>query len=207
MLEIKGVDYELASVLPGMQRVHLRLAGFRAGTVPALVLDGRRIQGTRSIARALGFPPADEELEGWADGELQNTPRRILRWGLIHHAHLRTWIGRQAHTPAPQVGAMLSVPVAWYYARAVDADEAHVRRHLQELPQTLDRVDRLLAEGTIGGDDALTLEILCSIRSLDGFTDLHDEVAGHECARAARALFPDWPDSVPAFLPRELLAG
>jgi glutathione S-transferase len=207
MLEIKNVDYRLAAVLPGTQRVHLRLAGFRGGTVPALVLDGRRIQGTRAIARALGFPAADEELEGWADGELQNTPRRILRWGLVHHAHLRTWIGRQAHTPAPRIGGALGIPAAWYYARAVDADEAHVRRHLAELPATLDRVDALLADGVIGGEDALTLQVLCSIRALDGFTDLHDRVASHQCGSAARRLFPDWPPLVPAFLADELLAG
>ncbi len=53
MLELKGVEYELAEVLPGTQRMYLRLAGFRGGTVPALKLDGRRVQGSRSIARAL----------------------------------------------------------------------------------------------------------------------------------------------------------
>ena len=36
MLELKGVDYRLVNVLPLNQRLHLRLAGFRAGTVPAL---------------------------------------------------------------------------------------------------------------------------------------------------------------------------
>jgi glutathione S-transferase len=201
MLELKGVEYELAGVLPGMQRVHLRLAGFRGGTVPAIVLDGRRIQGTPAIARALGFPTGDEELERWADGELQNTPRRMLRWGLVRHQHLRTWVSSTTSVPAPGVAAGLSVPTAWYYARAVDADEAHVRRHVAELPQTLDRVDALLADAVIGGDDALTLEILCSIRALEGFTDLHDRVAPRRCAAAARAQFPDWPGAVPAFLP------
>jgi glutathione S-transferase len=206
MLDLRGVDYELATVLPGMQRVHLRLAGFRGGTVPALVLDGRRVQGTRAIARALGFPPRDEELERWADEELQNVPRRILRWGLVRHGHLRTWVGRTASAPAPGALSMLSVPTAWYYARAVDADEAAVHRALDELPATLERVDKLLADGVIGGDDALTLEILCSIRALEGFTDLHDEVAPHPCAAAARERFPDWPDPVPAFLDKDWIA-
>jgi glutathione S-transferase len=205
MLELKGVDYELAAVLPGTQRVHLRLAGFRGGTVPALKLDGHHVQRTRAIARALGFEPREEELEAWADEELQNIPRRILRWGLVHHLQLRTWVGRASHVPVPGVGAMFGVPAAWYYARAVDADEAHVRRHLAELPETLDRVDALLADGTIGGDDALTLEVLCSIRSLEGFTDLHEHVAARPCAAAAREHFPDWPGPVPPFLPQEWL--
>jgi hypothetical protein len=43
MLDLKGIDYELATVLPGTQRIHLRLVGFRGGTVPALKLDRRRI--------------------------------------------------------------------------------------------------------------------------------------------------------------------
>ena len=56
MLDLKGVEYELTEVLPGPQRIHLRLVGFRGGTVPALKLDGRRVQGSRGIARALERP-------------------------------------------------------------------------------------------------------------------------------------------------------
>src|SRR4051812_15183449 len=107
MLDLKGLDYELVSVLPGTQRVHVRLAGFRGGTVPAPRRAGRRVQGTPAIARALEAvrpgPPlfaADpalraraEAVERWADEDLQQMPRRILRWGLVRHAHLRTWVG------------------------------------------------------------------------------------------------------------------
>jgi glutathione S-transferase len=53
MLELKGIDYDLVHVLPGNQRIHLRLAGFRHGTVPALKLDGERIQGSIAIAHEL----------------------------------------------------------------------------------------------------------------------------------------------------------
>ncbi len=52
-LELKGIEFESVNVMPGMQRIHLRLAGFRDGTVPALKLDGRRVQGSMPIARAL----------------------------------------------------------------------------------------------------------------------------------------------------------
>ena len=99
MLELKGIEYELATVLPGTQRMHLRLVGFRGGTVPALKLDGRRVQGSRAIARALEAVrpdpplfPTDETVERWADEELQMVPRRIVRWGLTRDAALRTWI-------------------------------------------------------------------------------------------------------------------
>ena len=94
MLELKGIEFQPVEVKPGMQRIHLRLAGFRDGTVPALKLDGRRVQGSRRISRALEqlvpepplFPrdPAlrtrVDDAEAWGERELQPVPRRIIRW-------------------------------------------------------------------------------------------------------------------------------
>jgi glutathione S-transferase len=216
MLELKGVDYELAEVLPGMQRVHLRLVGFRGGTVPALELDGRRVQGSRTIARALDrlrpeppLFPADpgarvraEAAERWGDEVLQEVPRRILRWGLTRHAALRRWISEESGVPAPGVAGALGVPAALYYARAVGADEATVQRALADLPALLDRVDALLADGVLtpAAPGAATLQVLCSVRALEGFADLREQVAARPSAAAARELFPDYP-AVPAFLP------
>src|SRR5689334_10543341 len=115
MLELKGVPFQPVEVLPGMQRVHLRVAGFRGGTVPALKVDGRRIQGSRSIARALDglrpepplFPAEPEqrqrveEAERWGDEELQDVPRRIFRWGAVHDLSLRRWLSARSGVPAP----------------------------------------------------------------------------------------------------------
>jgi glutathione S-transferase len=215
MLELKGVGYELTAVLPGSQRVHLRLVGFRGGTVPALQLDGRRVQGSRNIARALErrqpepslFPAAPnarvlaDAAERWGDEVLQMVPRRILRWGLTRHASLRTWISEQSGVPAPAVAGVLGIPAAHYYARVVGADEAAVRRALEELPAMLDRVDALLADGVLVPDapTAATLQVLCSVRALEAFADLREQVGAHPCAAPARRLFPDYP-AVPAFL-------
>jgi len=215
MLELKGVEYELAEVLPGTQRMHLRLVGFRGGTVPALKLEGRRVQGSRAIARALEqlrpepslFPAGAEararaeEAERWGDEELQMVPRRILRWGLTRHATLRRWISEEAGVPWPGVVGGLGAPAAWYYARAVRADEAAVRSALAALPRMLDRVDALLDDGVLtpAAPDAATLQVLCSVRALDGFVDLREQVAAHACAAPARQLFTDYPE-VPAFL-------
>ena len=94
MLDLKDIDYELVDVLPLNQRVHLRLAGFRSGTVPALKLEGHKIQGSRRIARAVDerWPepplfPADleararvERAERWGEEELQPVPRRLFRF-------------------------------------------------------------------------------------------------------------------------------
>ena len=209
MLELKGIEYDLATVLPGTQRMHLRLVGFRGGTVPALKLDGRRLQGTRVIARALEAArpdphlfPTDRAVETWADEELQAVPRRILRWGLTWDAELRRWISQASGVPAPGAVGALGLPAAKYYARAVGADEPAVRRALDALPATLARVDALLADGVLtpAAPDAATLQVLCSVRALDGFADLHDQVAAHPCAAPARALFADYPE-IPAFLP------
>jgi glutathione S-transferase len=209
MLELKGVEYELATVLPGTQRMHLRVVGFRGGTVPALRLDGRRVQGSRAIARALEAArpdpplfPTDEAAERWGDEELQIVPWRIVRWGLTRDAGLRRWISAASGVPAPAVVGAPGLPAAKYYARAVGADEAAVRRALDELPDMLARVDALLADGVLtpATPDAVTLQVLCSVRALDGFADLHDQVAARPCAAPARELFPDYPE-IPAFLP------
>jgi glutathione S-transferase len=221
MLELKGVDCELIEVLPGLQRIQLRLVGFRGGTVPALKLDGRRVQGSRRIARALEeiqpqppLFPADPELrarveqaEAWGDEELQEVPRRIFRWGTVHRLEVRQWLLEQSPMPAPAIVARLGGLNARYYAHVVGAAEGAVRRDLAQLPRMLDRVDALLSDGTLTTDqpNAATFQLLCSVRLLDASADLHDHVSSHLCARAARELFPDYPEPVPAFLPRDWL--
>ena len=217
MLELKGVEFRLVRVLPGMQRIHLRLVGFRGGTVPALKLAGRRIQGSRQIARAVEqlepepplFPAEPklragvEEAERWGDEELQGLPRRILRWGLVHDVGLRRWLVEESKVPAPAVVARASGVNARYYARAVGADEAMVRSDIARLPELLDRAGGLLADGTLSTDpaNAATLQVLCTVRSLDAFVDLHEHVVTHPSAQAARELFPDYPGPIPSFLP------
>ena len=115
---------------------------------------------------------------------------------------LRRWISEASGVPAPGAVGAIGLPAAKYYARAVGADEPAVRRALDELPGTLARVDALLADGVLtpAAPDAATLQVLCSVRALDGFADLHDQVAAHPCAAPARELFPDYPE-IPAFLP------
>src|SRR5436305_9865630 len=95
MLQLKGVEFELVNVQPLNQRVHMRLAGFSGGTVPAMKIDGQRVQGSRQIARVADelWPepplfPADpelrarvEEAERWGEERLQPIPRRLVRYG------------------------------------------------------------------------------------------------------------------------------
>jgi glutathione S-transferase len=222
MLELKRVEFDVVEPLPYNQRVHMRLAGFRGGTVPALKLDGRRIQGSRRIARTLDqlWPepplfPADPELrarvteaERWGEERLQPIPRRVARFGLATRGDLRRWAVRTQRLPAPEVIAALLQPLAWYYSRGLEVDgrrgdEPGVRADLAGLPEVLDHVDALLADGTLTTDppNAATLQLLASVRLLAAFDDL-PEVARRPCGAAALELFPRYPVQIPAFLPR-----
>jgi glutathione S-transferase len=69
MLDAKGVAYSCVDLVPALSRLWLRATGFPRATVPALRLDGARVQGTAAIARALDarWPdpplfPADHEV-------------------------------------------------------------------------------------------------------------------------------------------------
>jgi glutathione S-transferase len=91
MLEHKGIDYRRIDFAPGVHRGLLRLVGFRGRTVPALRIDGRRLQGSRVISRELDelkpdppLFPADPErraaveaAEEWGDEQLQPVARRL----------------------------------------------------------------------------------------------------------------------------------
>ena len=226
MLDLKGVPYERVSVLPLNQRFHLRLVGFRGGTVPAIKLDGRRVQGSREIARVLDelwpepplFPrdrearKAVEDAERWAEQDLQPIPRRIARYGAISNLELRRWVARGARMPAADFLARVTVPAVRYYARTIEADgrratEAGVRADLEALPAVLDHVEKLLADGILTTDppNAATLQIMASVSLLDAHTDLHELIGERPSAKLARELYPDYPRGLPRFLPQEWL--
>jgi glutathione S-transferase len=227
MLDLKGVPYEVVDVVPLNQRIHLRLAGFRGGTVPALKLDGRRIQGSRQIARALDehWPqpplfPAEPEArarveaaERWGEEQLQPIPRRLFRYGVARNAHLRAQLVRAQRLPVPGLTAQAIRPAFEWYVRTIEADgrratEGGVRADLAALPALLDRVDRLLADGTLALDppNAATLQILVTVNLLGRFADLADLVAAHACGAPARELFPRYRAEVPPFLGSALTA-
>lgn len=222
MLDLKGIDYELVNVQPLNQRVHLRLAGFAGGTVPAVKLDGRRIQGSRAIARALDerWPepplfPSDpalrarvEEAERWGEEQLQPIPRRLFRYGAARNPELRQRIMRAQHVPVPALTAQAIRPALEWYVRTVEADGRRatpggVRADLAAIPSLLDRADGMLADGTLTLDppNAAALQVLVSVNLLGRFADLEELVSSHACAGPARELFPDYRASLPPFLP------
>jgi glutathione S-transferase len=136
MLEAKGLDYKPIWLLPGLHPALLRTRGFRGGTVPAIKIDGRKVQRSLAIARALDqlqpdppLLPADpekrrevEEAERWADEVLQDVPRRIVRWMSVHRPETRVMIAREIGVPFPRFAAWINAPSARYMANKVDAD-------------------------------------------------------------------------------------
>ncbi|ADB53095.1 glutathione S-transferase family protein [Conexibacter woesei] len=210
MLAYKGVETKAVDLLPGMHPLLLWLLGFRRGTVPAMKLGGRRVEGSLEVAQALDRavpePPlypsdparraAVEQAERWGEADLQGVPRRIARYALAHDTDLRTWLARDiARLPLPRAVAIANAPVARVLAARVGANEAGARAALAGLPATLDHVDALLADGTIGGEqpNAADFQIAPSVRLLAAIPELADALAARPCDAWARGILPDLP--------------
>jgi glutathione S-transferase len=210
--------------LPAGAHLYLtRLVGFKCNTVPALRIDGRRLQHSVQIARALEelhpYPPlypADpesrarvEEAEDWAEEMLQPIGRHIFRWGMANlPSQLMPLFVREVQGFRPVAPlALLERPLIKRAAAQTGGTEDNVRRHLNELPSRLDRVDDLLAQGVIGGEprNAADFQVGTSVRLLLLFEDLRPLVAYRPAGDHARAIWPDVGPEIPAFLPLEWL--
>jgi len=215
MLDRKEIDYRRVDVMPGIHPLLLRAAGFRGTTVPALRIDGRRVQGSRAISRALDelkpepalFPSdrdrreAVEDAEAWGERSLQPIPRRIFRWWLSSNTEARAWMAKEMlHMPAPSLMARANAPIVHALARKSRAYDDYVRADVQSLPAKLDRVDELIAAGTIGGDEAnaADYQIGTSVRALMLFEDLQPLIEGRRAAEFAQRILPEFGRSAPA---------
>jgi glutathione S-transferase len=222
MLERKGIEHRVQDLLPGGHPAQLRLAGFRGGTVPALKIDGRRVQGSTRISRALEevqveprlFPAepehrrAVEEAEAWGERELQPVPRRMFRWGVARQLYLREWMARDMEMPLPGVVARVQKPLAHAYARMAGASDERVRADAASLPALFDRVDGLIAEGVIGAAEpnAADFQIGTTLRVFMAYEDVSQLLEGRPSAELAMRILPRYPGPLPSFLPPEWLA-
>jgi glutathione S-transferase len=218
-LERKGIPYRRIDLVPGVSRALLRVLGFDGARVPALWLDGQRLQGSRTITRALEalqpephlFPvdpdarAAVESAERWGEEVLQDVPRR-LTWGALLRD--RSGIGsllEGSHTGVPSsIGAPASIPVIPLSARLNRVSDATLRADLERLPDLLDRVDELIADGVIGGQEpnAADFQIAPSVRLLWCHQDFRPAIegrpAGELAERVAGRLHGDLAPSFPA---------
>jgi len=221
MLDHKRVDYKLVKLPPGLHAFILLALGFETMGVPALKWGGRRVQGTRSISRALDelvperplFPsdPAErkavEDAERWGE-ELQSAIRRIF------YATARR--DRKAFTSvivarrSPPMRVFLRVGAGFIIRLATGAHHASedaAREDVALLPERLDQIDAWIGEGRLGGADlnAADFQIAANVSALLCFEDLAPLVAGRPAEALALRVVPEYGGHIGRVLPSEWL--
>lgn len=222
MLESKGIDYKRVDLMPVISKAALKALRFPAVTVPAIKIDGNRVQGTGEIARELDrlvpeppIVPTDpevrirvQEIEAFGDGPLQEIARRTL-WNALKRdrSPLRSYsegaklgipIGLAIKTAAPIVAAS---------ARFNNADDERVQADLEELPRVLDKIDAWIEEGVIGGESPNIgdYQIAPSLRLLMTMDDIRPFIEDRPAGQLAMRLVPNYPGQSPPVLPPEWL--
>jgi glutathione S-transferase len=224
MLEHKGIAYHRVDLIAGLHKPILRALGFRDTTVPALRIDGRRIQGTLRISKVLDdlcphpplFPAAQaaraavEEAERWGEQQLQPVPRRLSWWAARRsRSALRGFAeGARLHVPLG-LAVRTAGPIIWAEVRINRATDEAVQADLVALPAMLDQVDTWLSDGVLGGQPptAADYQIATSVRLLLCFEDLRETIGLRPAAKYARTLVSDFPGEVPPVFPEAWIAG
>ncbi|HEY3191952.1 MAG TPA: glutathione S-transferase N-terminal domain-containing protein [Solirubrobacterales bacterium] len=228
MLERKRVDYRTVWLLLPFTGPILRVRGFPRRTVPALRIDGRKIQGSRAISSALDdlksepalFPRDQntrrqvEEAERWGDEVLQPAARRIEIWELRRD---RGMVATQladsrriqgARVPIkPRLAAATSGPTIAWYARLIGASDDAVRSDLRALPAMLERIDEGVSGGVLGGNEpnAADFQIAPSLALLMTVEELRPHIEGRPAGRLASRLVPEYPGHTGGILPPDWL--
>ena len=215
----KGIDFEQVNLTVGLHAAQLRTLGFSRGTVPAIKLDGQKIQGSREIIRALEemqpeprLFPADpslriavEDAERWGEETLQPIPRRLFRYIASANPSIREGVAEREGLPAPKLVARATAPLSKRMAAKAGADAAQVRADMNALPGLIRRVEQMIKDGVIGGDEpnAADFQIAPTIRVLMNMGDTSPLLEGTPVAEWAKGLVPDYPANLPAKLPAE----
>ena len=213
-LQLKGVEYRRVDI-PPVAHKPVQKALFGRGTVPGLVLDGKKIIGSREIMRALDehvpeppLLPADakerksvELAEKWGDEVLQPLARRVIWVALRRSPASMPSYGAGSRLPIPDVVSRLTAPlVARAEQRINAANELNVRADLRALPHHLARVERWIEHGVAGGEqpNAADLQIGSSVALLLRLGDVRPLIDGRPCAELAQRHFATFPGHAPA---------
>ena len=218
MLERKGIDYKRTDLIPVVSIAVVRAAGFPGRTIPALKIDGRKLQGSREISAALEeikpdppLFPSDPDLrakvkeaERFGDEELQHPIRQILWWALKQdRSPLRSYSeGARLGIPVG-LAVATAAPIIAADARLQKATDANVREDLAKLPGLLDRLDAWIEEGVLGRDEvsAGDLQIGASLRLAMTLDDLRPLIENRPCGKLADRVIPEYPGKMPPVLP------
>ena len=223
MLDRKGIPFKRVDLMPVISKGVLKAQRFPGVTVPALKIDGRRVQGSREIARELDhlqpdppLLPSDpekrikvEEAEAWGD-EFQQKPRRFSWWAFKRDRAPMASYSEGARLGIP-VGLAVKTggPIVSLSARFNEATDQNVRANLASLPEDLDRIDGWIKEGIMGGGEpnAADFQIAPSVRLAMSFDDLRPYIEQRPAGRLATQVLPDFPGRTPPVFPPEWLEG
>ena len=224
MLRHKGIDYRRIDLITAAHRGLLRVMRFPRGTVPALRLDGTRVQGSREISAALDslkpdpplFPRDPEqraavtEAERWGDEVYQSVPRRLI-WASLRRdrSTVASYLeGAKLGLPV-RVAALTSPPIISAAVRLNHATDEAIRRDLANLPGLLDHVDGLIRTGVLNGPqlNAADFQIGTSSALLATMEDLRPLLDGRPLLEHARRVAPDYPGHLPPALPAAWLTA
>jgi glutathione S-transferase len=223
MLDHKGIAYKRTDLFPVASKAVVRAAGFPGVTVPALKIDGAKVQGSRQIARELErlrpeppLFPADperriavEEAERYGDEEMQHPIRQITWWSLKRDgAPLRSYSeGAKLGIPIA-LAVKTAAPVIALSARFNKATDENARAAVAKIPAMLDQVDAWIASGVLNGEqlNAADFQIATSLGLALTLDDLRPAIENRPAGALAKRVVPDYPGKAPPILPAEWLA-
>jgi glutathione S-transferase len=219
MLRHKGVDYRRVDLPTVTHRTLVRLLGYPRKTVPAIRIEGAKVQGTTEIALALDalvpspplFPEDPdrrrevEAADSWGDEVLQPVPRRLTLNALKHdRSALGSYLEGAKLGMPHRLAVLIAPPVAAASRRVNKATDENARRDLEALPGLVDRVDDLIEQGVIGGPErnVADFQIATSISLLLTMDDVRPLIEGRPAERLARDVVPDQPGHLPSVYAR-----
>jgi glutathione S-transferase len=223
MLEHKGIAYKRTDLMPVVSKGVLRAVGFPGITVPALKIDGDKVQGSRQIARELErlrpeprLFPADpakraevEEAERFGDEELQHPIRQLLWWGFKQDRYPMAGYSEGAKLGVP-IGLAVRTggPLVSLSAHFNEASDENARAALEKLPGLLDRVDAWIDSGVLNGEqlNVADFQIAPSIGLMMTLDDLRPAIENRPAGALAKRVVPNYPGRMPPVLPAEWLA-
>lgn len=166
MLQHKAIAYQEVILRRGAHGTELRALGFSGSTVPALEIDGRRVQRTREISRALDLIQPEPRLFPVAIADRVRVEDAERRGEELQDAVRRLFYCAMTRTRAD--------PVDHLAASAHGASDAAGRRDMAELPARIDQIDAWIEAGLLGGDElnAADFQIAPNIAWLLCFDDI-----------------------------------
>ena len=218
MLKQKGIEFKRTDLFPVLSKPIVRALGFPGNTVPALKIDGRKIQGSRQISRELEMlrpePPlfpsdpeqrrAVEDAERFGDEELQHPIRQISWWAFRQDSSpLRSYSeGSRLGIPIG-LAVKTAGPIIYLETRIHKATDETIRANLAAFGGQLQRIDEMIAAGVIGGEElnAADFQIAPSIRLAMTFQDLRPLIADRPAGKLATRVQPEIAGDFPPVLP------